>query len=210
MKSIIEHLSELRVIPFATIDDPEKAIPLAQALLAGGSDVVSVSFQSPTAAESIQQIATAFPEMWVGAGSVTGVDEISAAHIAGARFALAPGFDPIVVDAAFAAGLPVIPGMMTPSNLSRSLLQGCKIQNFFPATVLGPEMLKAILSAFRHKGVKVVATGGIDADNVADWLAIPDVIACGASWICPEELIAAEAWDEITARMQETLAKVHF
>ena len=189
MKAIIEHLSELRVIPFATIDDPEKAIPLAQALLAGGSDVVSVSFQSPTAAESIQQIATAFPEMWVGAGSVTGVDEISAA---------------------FAAGLPVIPGMMTPSNLSRSLLQGCKIQNFFPATVLGPEMLKAILSAFRHKGVKVVATGGIDADNIADWLAIPDVIACGASWICPEELIAAEAWGEITARMQETLAKVHF
>ena len=100
MKAIIEHLSELRVIPFATIDDPEKAIPLAQALLAGGSDVVSVSFQSPTAAESIHQIATAFPEMWVGAGSVTGVDEISAAHIAGARFALAPGFDPIVVDAA--------------------------------------------------------------------------------------------------------------
>ena len=71
-------------------------------------------------------------------------------------------------------------------------------------------MLKAILSAFRHKGGKVVATGGIDADNIADWLAIPDVIACGASWICPEELIAAEAWDEITARMQETLAKVHF
>ncbi len=210
MKAIIEHLSELKVIPFATIEDPEKAIPLAQALLAGGSDIVSVSFQSPSAAESIQQIATAFPEMWVGAGAVTGVDEISAAHIAGARFALAPGFDPIVVDAAFAAGLPVIPGMMTPSNLSRSLLQGCKIQNFFPATVVGPDMLKAILSAFRHKGVKVVATGGIDADNIADWLAIPDVIACGASWICPEELIAAEAWDEITARMQETLAKVHF
>ncbi len=209
MKAIIEHLSELKVIPFATIEDPEKAIPLAQALLAGGSDIVSVSFQSPTAAESIQQIASVFPEMWVGAGAVTGVDEISAAHIAGARFALAPGFDPIVVDAAFAAGLPVIPGMMTPSNLSRSLLQGCKIQNFFPATVVGPDMLKAILSAFRHKGVKVVATGGIDADNIADWLAIPDVIACGASWICPEELIAAEAWDEITARMQETLAKVH-
>lgn len=209
MDSIIEHFSELRVIPFATIEDPEKALPLAQALLAGGSDVVSVSFQSPNAAESIQTIVSAFPEMYVGAGSVTGVDEISQAHIAGARFALAPGFDPIVVDAALAAGLPIIPGMMTPSNLSRSLLQGCKVQNFFPATVLGPDMLKAILSAFRHKGVKVVATGGIDADCIADWLAIPDVIACGASWICPQELIAAEAWDEITARMQETLAKVH-
>lgn len=209
MKAIIEHFSELRIIPFATIEDPEKAVPLAQALLAGGSDIVSVSFQSPTAAESIQAIASTFPEMYVGAGSVTGVEEVSQAHIAGARFALAPGFDPIVVDAAFAAGLPIVPGMMTPSNLSRSLLQGCKIQNFFPATVLGPDMLKAILDAFRHKGVKIVATGGIDVENISDWLAIPDVIACGASWICPEELIAAEAWDEITARMQETLAKIH-
>ncbi len=209
MESVIEHLSELRIIPFATIENPEKAIPLAQALLAGGSDIVSVSFQSPNAAESIHAIATTFPEVYVGAGAVTGVDEVSAAHLAGARFALAPGFDPIVVDAAHAAGLPIIPGMMTPSNLSRSLLQGCEVQNFFPATVLGPEMLKAILSAFRHKGVKVVATGGIDADNIATWLEIPDVIACGASWICPEELIEAEAWDEITARMQETLAKIH-
>lgn len=209
MNAIIEHLSESRIIPFATIKDPEKAVPLAQALLAGGSDIVSVSFQSPNAAESIQEIASTFPEMYVGAGAVTGVEEVSAAHIAGARFALAPGFDPIVVDAAHAAGLPIIPGMMTPSNLSRSLLQGCTVQNFFPATVLGPEMLKAILSAFRHKGVKIVATGGIDADNIADWLAIPNVIACGASWICPEELILAEAWDEITARMQETLIKVH-
>lgn len=209
MNAIIEHLSESRIIPFATIKDPEKAVPLAQALLAGGSDIVSVSFQSPNAAESIQEIASTFPEMYVGAGAVTGVEEVSAAHIAGARFALAPGFDPIVVDAAHAAGLPIIPGMMTPSNLSRSLLQGCTVQNFFPATVLGPEMLKAILSAFRHKGVKIVATGGIDADNIADWLAIPNVIACGASWICPEELILAKAWDEITARMQETLIKVH-
>lgn len=209
MEALIEHFSELRIIPFATIEDPEKAVPLAQALLAGGSDVVSVSFQSPNAAESIQAISSTFPEMFVGAGAVAGVDEISAAHIAGARFALAPGFDPIVVDAAIAAGLPIIPGMMTPSNFSRALLQGCQVQNFFPATVLGPEMLKAILSAFRHKGVKIIATGGIDADNVADWLAIPDVIACGASWICPEELIATEAWDEITFRMQETLARIH-
>lgn len=209
MEAIIEHFSKQRIIPFATIEDPEKAVPLAQALLAGGSDIVSISFQSPNAEESIQAIASAFPEMFVGAGAVAGVDEISAAHIAGARFALAPGFDPIVVDAAIAAGLPIIPGMMTPSNLSRALLQGCRVQNFFPATVLGPEMLKAILSAFRHKGVKIIATGGIDADNIADWLAIPDVIACGASWICPEELIAAEAWDEITFRMQETLARIH-
>lgn len=209
MEDIIEHLATLRAIPVAVIADPEKAVPLAAALLAGGCHTVIVSFQAEGAAESIQAIATAFPEMCVGAGSVTSVEEVSSAHIAGAAFVTAPGFDPIVVDAANAAGLTILPGMMTPSNLSRALALGCKVQHFFPATLLGPDMLKAILAAFRHKDVQIVASGGIDADNIATWLAVPGVIACCASWICPEELIEAEAWDEITARMQETFAKVH-
>ena len=208
MDAVFDQLSNLKIIPFATIRNPEHAIPLAEALLAGGSDVVSVSFQSQNAAESIQAIATAFPEMFVGAGAVTNEEDISAAHIAGARFALTPGFDPIVADAAIAAGLPIIPGVMTPSNVSRSLRRGCRVLNFFPATVLGTEMLGAILSAFRHTGVKVVTTGGINIDNIADWLAIPDVVAVGASWICPEELIEAEAWDQIAYRVRETLVKV--
>lgn len=208
MDAVFDQLSNLKIIPFATIRNPEHAIPLAEALLAGGSDVVSVSFQSQNAAESIQAIATAFPEMFVGAGAVTNEEDISAAHIAGARFALTPGFDPIVADAAIAAGLPIIPGVMTPSNVSRSLRRGCRVLNFFPAAVLGTEMLGAILSAFRHTGVKVVATGGINIDNIADWLAIPDVVAVGASWICPEELIEAEAWDQIADRVRETLEKV--
>lgn len=208
MDAVFDQLSNLRIIPFATIRNPEQAIPLAEALIAGGSNVVSISFQSQNAVESIQAIATTFPEMFVGAGAVTNEEEISAAHIAGARFALSPGFDPIVTDAAHAAGLPIIPGVMTPSNISRSLRRGCRVVNFFPATSLGTEMLEAILSAFRHTGVKIVATGGINSENISAWLAIPDVIAVGASWICPEELIEAEAWEQISDRVRETLVKV--
>lgn len=208
MEDITEHLTSLRVVPVATIRDPEKALPLAAALAQGGCNIMVVSFQSENAAESIRAIASTFPEMLVGAGAITSVEEVSTAHIAGAAFVTAPGFDPVVVDAANAAGLPIIPGIMTPSNFSRALAQGCKVQNFFPATLLGTGMLKAILSTFCHKGVKMVVSGGIESGNLAEWLAIPDVIACCASWICPEELIEAEAWDEITHRTQETLMNV--
>ena len=209
MDAIIEHLSALRIIPFATINDAEKAVPLAHALIAGGCDVVSVSFRSADAATAISNIAVNVPEMFVGAGSVLSSEDVSAAHVAGARFAMAPGFDPIVVDCALAAGLPIIPGCMTPSNMSRTLVQGCNVQNFFPAEPLGVDVLAAILSAFQHTGVKVIATGGINSDNIGKWLALQDVVACGASWLCPSELIDAEDWAEITRRTQETLAKVH-
>lgn len=206
MEEIIEHLAALRAVPVAVIRDPAKAVPLAEALIAGGCDTLIVSFQEETAADSIQAIATAFPEMSVGAGAVTSVEEISTAHIAGAAFATASGFDPIVVDTAHAAGLPIIPGMMTPSNVSQALVHGCSVLNFFPATLLGTEMLKAILAAYRHKGIRIIASGGINIDNVAEWLTIPEVLACCASWICPEDLIEAEDWAEITRRVQETLA----
>ncbi len=209
MEAVLEHISALHVIPFATINDADKAIPLAMALKAGGCDVVSISFRSKFAAEAIQAISTGMPEIFVGAGSVLSVEDISTAHVAGARFAMAPGFDPLVVDAAASAGLPFIPGVLTPSNLSRCFVRNCRVQAFFPARPMGVTFLNSLLSAFRHTGVKIIATGGITAATVADWLSIPDVIACGASWICPENLIDAGDWDEIARRMRETLDNVH-
>ncbi len=209
MEAVIEHISALHVIPFATVNDATKAIPLAQALKAGGCDVVSISFRSKCPADAIQAISTEMPEIFVGAGSVLSVEDVSAAHVAGARFAMAPGFDPLVVDAAAAAVLPFIPGILTPANLSRGLVRGCRVQAFFPAAPLGVAFLDSVLSAFRHTGIKIVATGGINSDTIMDWLSIPDVVACGVSWICPEELIESENWAEITRRTIETLDKVH-
>ncbi len=208
METFLEHISALRIIPFATVNDPAQAIPLVIALQNGGCDVVSISIRTEAAAEAIQMISTELPEIIVGAGSVLSVAEVGAAHVAGARFAMAPGFDPPVVDAANAAGIPFIPGNLTPSNISRGLTRKCNVQAFFPAAPLGTAFLNSVLSAFRHTNIRIIATGGIDAASIKEWLSIPNVIAVGASWICPEALIDAGDWDEITRRTIETLENI--
>lgn len=207
METVIEHLSSLRVIPIAIFDDPEKAVPLARALLAGGCDVVEVSFRSAAAPASVANIAAEVPEMFVGAGSLLSVDEVSVAASAGASFGIAPGFDPSVVKAASDAGFPFVPGFLTPSNVTQALSFGCEVQKFFPAEPIGPAVLTASLAAFNHKhNLKVIAAGGITPDNIGRWLAVPQVVACGASWVCPKAMIEAEDWAGITARTQQILS----
>lgn len=207
METVIHHLSGLRVIPIAIFDDPAKAVPLAHALLAGGCDVVEVSFRSASAPASVASLAAEVPEMVVGAGSLLSVDEISVAASAGASFGIAPGFDPAVVKAASEAGFPFVPGFFTPSNVTQALSFGCEVQKFFPAEPIGPEVLAASLAAFTHKhNLKVIAAGGITPENIGRWLALPQVIACGASWVCPKEMIEAEDWAGITERTRQILA----
>lgn len=210
METVIEHLSELRIIPIAVIDDPAKAVPLAKALLAGGCDIIEVSFQSDAAPTAIVNIATEVPEMCVGAGVLLSADEVSTATSAGASFGISPGFDPAVVKAAAEAGFPFISGFLTPSNVAQALSFGCEVQKFYPAEPIGPAVLQASLSTFSHKhNFKVVAAGGITPENIGRWLAVPQVLACGASWICPREMIEAEDWAGITARVRQMLAAAH-
>ena len=207
METVIEHFTAERVIPIANFDDPEKAIPLAHALLAGGCRIIEVSFRSAKAAASVAAIASEIPEMFIGAGSLLTQDDVSTATAAGASFGIAPGYDPNVVKAAQEAVFPFIPGFLTPSNMSQALSFGCSVQKFFPAESAGPVMLQAALAAFTGRyDIKVVAAGGITPENAARWFAIPQVIAVGASWICPKELIEAQEWPEITRRAQALIA----
>lgn len=210
MEAVIEHLSARKIIPIAIFDDPNKAVPLSHALLAGGCDVVEVSFRSPSAAASIAEIVADVPEMFVGAGSLLSVDDVSEAVSSGASFGIAPGFDPSVVKAAAEAGFPFVPGVFTPSNVSQALSFGCTVQKFFPAESVGPAFLSASLAAFSHKhDLKVIAAGGIGPENITRWLVLPQVVACGASWVCPKEMIEAEDWAGITARVQQLCAIAH-
>ena len=210
MEAVIEHLSARKIIPIAIFDDPNKAVPLAHALLSGGCDVVEISFRSPTAAASIAEIVADVPEMFVGAGSLLSVDDVSEAVSAGATFGIAPGFAPSVVKSAAEAGFPFVPGFFTPSNVTQALSFGCEVQKFFPAESMGPAFLSASLAAFNHKhNLKVIAAGGITPENIARWLVVPQVIACGASWVCPKEMIEAEDWAGITARVQQLFAIAH-
>jgi len=202
METVIEHLSANQIVPIAIFEDPAKAVPLAHALLAGGSDVVEISFRSETAAASIAALAAEVPEMFVGGGSLLSLDDVSAATSAGASFGIAPGFDPAVVKAAASAGFPFIPGFLTPSNVSQALSFDCYVQKFFPAEPLGPAGLIATLAAFSHKhDLKVIAAGGITPETVGRWVCVPQVIACASSWICPKEMIEAEDWAGITERV---------
>lgn len=208
METVIEHFASQRVIPIANFDDPEKAVPLAKALLAGGCRVVEISFRSPLAAPvSIASITAEIPGMFVGAGSLLSTEDVSTAAAAGASFGLAPGFDPNVVKAAADAGFPFVPGALTPSNMTQALSYGCTVQEFFPADPVGPVLLTAALAAFTHKHeLKIIAEGGITPETAPAWLAVPQVIAVAVSWVCPKEMIDAEDWAGISLRAQKMLA----
>lgn len=201
---MVETLKKVGVIPVIVIEDAQKAVPLAKALVAGGLNVLEVTFRTAAAAESIAAIRREVPEAIVGAGTVIMPEMAKAAKEAGAVFGVAPGFDPVVVAAAKEIGLPFCPGIATASELSQALTAGAPMVKFFPAEAAGgAKMIKNLLGAFRFTGVKFMPTGGINLSNVQDYLAIPEVVAVGGTWIVPKDAVAAGDWDAITRLAKE-------
>jgi len=189
---IAETLGKAGVIPVIVIEREEQAVPLARALVDGALPVLEVTFRTKAAAGAIAAIRREVPEAVVGAGTVLTVGQLRDAKAAGAAFAVAPGFDPAIVEAAKAEGLPFCPGIATASELSQALAAGCRMVKFFPAEAAGGvKMIKNLLGAFRFTGVKFMPTGGINAGNIADYLAVPEIVACGGTWIVPKDALAA-------------------
>lgn len=201
MDSLVTQLSDKRIIPVVALDSPDQAVPLAQALVEGGIPTIEVTFRTKAAAQAIAAITEALPEVLVGAGTVLSPESLQAAVTAGARFAVAPGFNPRVVAAARELGIPFIPGVATPSEIEAALDHDCKILKFFPATALGGvKALKAIAAPYRHTGVKFIPTGGINLENLDEWLALDSVIAVGGTWLAKQKDITDGCWGEITER----------
>jgi 2-dehydro-3-deoxyphosphogluconate aldolase/(4S)-4-hydroxy-2-oxoglutarate aldolase len=195
---IFDRLAEHRVVPVIALDDAEAALPLADALIAGGLPVAEITFRTPAAREAIARIAAHRPDMLVGAGTVLDRAQADAAKEAGARFALAPGLDAAVLAHAAGIGLPFAPGIMTASELQAALAAGCPMVKFFPARQAGgPDMLRAIAGPFAHTGIGFNPTGGVTLDTIGDWLAVPQVRAVGGTWIAPRDAIAAGEWERI-------------
>lgn len=196
-----------RVVPVAVIDKTEDAIPLADALLAAGLDVIEVTFRTAAAPDAIRAITKAHPGMLVGAGTLLDVNQVRQAKDAGAKFGVAPGLNPTVVKASLDAGMPFVPGVATASDVERGLELGCKFQKLFPADVLGGvKLLKAFAGPYGHTGVKFIPLGGVNAANMAEYLALPNVAAIGGSWIVDKKLIAEKKFGEITALTKAALA----
>ena len=202
-------IAEIGVLPVIAIENPEHAVPLADALLAGGLPVAEITFRTAAAAEVIARMAQERPALLVGAGTVLDRISLDIAKKSGALFGLAPGFDPEIVDHAADAGFPFVPGVMTPSELSAAMRRGAKVVKFFPAgTAGGPDGLKAIGAPFAHLGLKFIPTGGVTLGNLKDWLKVPGVAAVGGTWIAKTEDIREGRWAQITANAKEAVAAV--
>lgn len=201
---MIQSLGSAGVIPVIVIEDAEKAVPLARALVAGGLPVLEVTFRTAAAPQAIAAIKKEVPGAVLGAGTLLTPDMVRAAKQAGAEFGVAPGFDPVVMQAAKEAGLPMCPGIATASELSQALSAGCKMVKFFPAEAAGGvNMIKNFLGAFRFTGVKFMPTGGVKPSNVADYLSVPEIVCCGGTWIVPKDALAANDYAKIEALAKE-------
>ena len=188
---MVEVLGKAGVIPVIVIEREEQAVPLAKALVRGGLPVLEVTFRT-AAAGAIAAIRREVPEAVVGAGTLLTVEQLHAAKRAGAAFGVAPGFDPIIVEEARSQLFPFCPGVSTASELSQALSAGCQMVKFFPAEAAGGvKMIKNLLGAFRFTGVKFMPTGGVNLGNVADYLAVPEIVCCGGTWIVPKDALAA-------------------
>ena len=195
---MVETLKKAGVIPVIVIEDEAQAVPLARALVKGGLPVLEVTFRTKAAAGAIAAIAREVPEAVVGAGTLLTPAMVKAAKAAGATFGVAPGFDPVVVQAAKDADLPFCPGVATASELSQALTAGAPMVKFFPAEAAGGvKMIKNLLGAFRFTGVKFMPTGGVNLSNVGEYLAVPEIVCCGGTWIVPKDALKAGDWAAI-------------
>lgn len=198
-------LQQTPVIPLVQASDPEVAVKTSRALLAGGLNVIEVVMRTPEALKCLAAIAEELPDALVGAGTVLGAGQAGEALTAGAGFIVSPGLNVGVVEAARTGGVPVYPGVITPSEVQTAWNLGLRTLKFFPASLAGgAPMLKALGSVFRD--VKFIPTGGVSAANLADFLALDAVLACGGSWLTPAEAIAAGRYEDITALAAEAAA----
>lgn len=190
------------VVPVLVIDDLETAIPLAEALVAGGLTALEITLRTPVALKAIRAIADAVPEAHVGVGTLLTAEDVWASVEAGARFGVSPGFSHTILDAAEKAKLPLLPGVATPSEAMAAGERGLGVLKFFPAEANGgAPVLKAWASPLA--GIKFCPTGGVSAANAPDYLALPNVVCVGGSWVAPKDALASGDWDRITTLARE-------
>jgi 2-dehydro-3-deoxyphosphogluconate aldolase/(4S)-4-hydroxy-2-oxoglutarate aldolase len=193
---VVDRLERLKVIPVVTIDDAERAVPVAEALAAGGLPCIEIAFRTPAAADALRR-AAALPGLLAGAGTVRTREQAQRAHDAGARFLVSPGVSAGVIEYGLETGIPVFPGTATPTDIEAALAFGIDVVKFFPAEAFGGvKTLKAVSGPY--PGVRFIPTGGIDIGNLESYLDLPQVLACGGSWLVKKDVIAQGRYGTVT------------
>lgn len=200
----MDQLEKVPVVPVVVIEDASKAVPLADALVAGGLPVIEVTMRTAAAADAISAIREEVPDALIGAGTVLSGEQAHSIVAAGARFIVSPGLHEDVVAAARELSVPVIPGVATATEAQQAWNMGLRILKFFPAGQAGGVgMIKALAAVFRD--VKFMPTGGVSAKNLREYLEVPAVLACGGSWLTPAEAIESGNFDRITELAAEAV-----
>ena len=199
---VLKRMACAGIVPVVVLEDAKDAVPTAKAMVAGGIDVMEITFRTAAAADSIRAVAAEVPEMLVGAGTVVNLEQCKLAVECGAKFIVSPGYDEETVAWCCDNGIPVSPGCVTPTEIMMALKHGLKVLKFFPANVYGGlSAIKSLAGPFG--GVKFIPTGGVNAQNLAEFISSPYIHAVGGSWICPKADIAAGNFDKITALCKE-------
>lgn len=196
MNAVLEQFQKIGIIPVVVLDDAKDAEPLGRALMEGGLPCAEVTFRTAAAEESIRIMSEKFPDMLVGAGTVLTTEQVDRAVAAGAKFIVSPGINPKVVEYCVKKNIPITPGTCNPSNVETALEFGLDVVKFFPAEPAGGlKYIKAI--AAPYVGMKFMPTGGINAENVKDYLKYDRILACGGSWMVKGDLIKAGNFEKI-------------
>lgn len=202
-----EKISQFGLVPVVVLEDERDALPLAKALVEGGLPVAEVTFRTAAAEASIKKMCEAYPNMVVGAGTVLNIEQVEKAVAAGAKFIVSPGYDEEIVNYCLEKDIPIYPGTVTPSDLSKAVKKGLSVVKFFPAEQYGGvNTIKALAAPFTT--VKFMPTGGVNAKNLKDYLSCNKIVACGGSWMVKGDLIKAQEFEKIKELTREAVALV--
>ncbi len=202
MTEMMKRLQKIGIVPVVVLNDVEDALPLGERLMAGGLPTAEVTFRTDAAEESIRRMVKAYPDMIVGAGTVLTCEQADRAIAAGAKYIVSPGFNPKVTEYVLKQGVPMTPGVCTPTEIEAAMSLGLDVLKFFPAEPSGGlKMIKAVCAAYVN--LHFMPTGGINADNVKDYLAYDRIVACGGSWMVNGKLIKEGKFDEIEKLVRE-------
>lgn len=204
---VTEKIEKIGIVPVVVLNDAKDAKPLAHALCEGGLPCAEVTFRTKAAKDAIRIMAEAYPSMVVGAGTVLTTQQVEEATEAGAKFIVSPGFDPEVVDYCIEKNIPVFPGCATASEVAQAVKRGLKVVKFFPAETSGGVAAVKALSA-PYGTIRFMPTGGININNVKDYLSNDCILACGGSWMVKSALIEQGKFDEIRQMTQEAAEQV--
>ena len=203
---MLERLAGSRVVAGFSVEKVEHALPLTKALLAGGIDAIELTLRTPAAMDGLKAICGEVPGMLIGVGTILTPELAREVKAAGADFGVAPGMNPRVVRAAQEAGLPFAPGICTPSDLEAAIELGCRFVKFFPAEPAGGiPYLRSMSAPYKHLGIQYFPLGGLNAQNMLEYLQESNVPTIGGSWIVKQELVDKADWAGITARAAEVI-----